>query len=186
LWCCAGVEPAAMVGSNGHETICTAGKHLRADGRPGIKAPAPEWVVTPLICEVCKVSVEVQDECHEYQTALCPTPECAAPHVVRHGTLKGRQRYHCKKVVGPGSARPTAHADVSAAHTSPRGGPRASSGEMRRGSLRAAEEITGHKKYETIGRWLRLAAEHAEVLSAKCWSMISSSPHWRWMSSGRL
>jgi hypothetical protein len=31
---------------------------------------------------------------------------------------------------------------------------------MRRGSLRAAEEITGHK-YETIGRWLRLAAEHA-------------------------
>jgi hypothetical protein len=29
---------------------------------------------------------------------------------------------------------------------------------MRRGSLRAAEEITGHK-YETIGRWLRLAAE---------------------------
>lgn len=26
---------------------------------------------------------------------------------------------------------------------------------MRRGSLRAAEEITGHK-YETIGRWLRL------------------------------
>jgi len=36
---------------------------------------------------------------------------------------------------------------------------------MRRGSLRAAEEITGHKKYETIGRWLRLAAEHAEALS---------------------
>jgi hypothetical protein len=36
---------------------------------------------------------------------------------------------------------------------------------MRRGSLRAAEEITGHKKYETIGRWLRLAAEHAEALT---------------------
>ena len=35
---------------------------------------------------------------------------------------------------------------------------------MRRGSLRAAEEITGHK-YETIGRWLRLAAEHAEALT---------------------
>jgi hypothetical protein len=33
-----------------------------------------------------------------------------------------------------------------------------------RGSLRAAEEITGHK-YETIGRWLRLAAEHAEALT---------------------
>jgi hypothetical protein len=35
---------------------------------------------------------------------------------------------------------------------------------MRRGSLRAAEEITGHK-YETIGRWLLLAAEHAEALT---------------------
>jgi hypothetical protein len=35
---------------------------------------------------------------------------------------------------------------------------------MRRGSLSAAEEITGHK-YETIGRWLRMAAQHAtEVL----------------------
>ncbi|HEX5506006.1 MAG TPA: hypothetical protein VFW96_25535, partial [Thermomicrobiales bacterium] len=36
---------------------------------------------------------------------------------------------------------------------------------MRRGSLRAAEEITGHK-YETIGRWLKLAADHAEALTA--------------------
>lgn len=35
---------------------------------------------------------------------------------------------------------------------------------MRRGSLRAAEEITGHK-YETIGRWLVLAAEHADALT---------------------
>jgi transposase-like protein len=26
----------------------------------------------------------------------CPDPDCAAPHVVRNGTLKGRQRYHCK------------------------------------------------------------------------------------------
>jgi len=35
---------------------------------------------------------------------------------------------------------------------------------MRRGSLRAAEEITGHK-YETIGIWLQRAAEHAEALT---------------------
>jgi hypothetical protein len=35
---------------------------------------------------------------------------------------------------------------------------------MRRGSLRAAEEVTGHK-YETIGRWVVLAAEHAEALT---------------------
>lgn len=35
---------------------------------------------------------------------------------------------------------------------------------MRRGSLSAAEEITGHK-YETLGRWLRSAAEHAEAVT---------------------
>jgi hypothetical protein len=35
---------------------------------------------------------------------------------------------------------------------------------MRRGSLSAAEEITG-RKYETIGRWLRMAAQHAEALT---------------------
>jgi hypothetical protein len=31
-------------------------------------------------------------------------------------------------------------------------------------ALRAAAAIPGHK-YETIGRWLRLAAEHAEALT---------------------
>ena len=35
---------------------------------------------------------------------------------------------------------------------------------MRHGSLRAAKEITDHT-YETIGRWLRLAAEPAEALT---------------------
>jgi len=34
---------------------------------------------------------------------------------------------------------------------------------MRPGSLRAAEEITGHT-YETISVWLKRAAEHAEAL----------------------
>jgi hypothetical protein len=34
---------------------------------------------------------------------------------------------------------------------------------MRRGSLRGAEEITGHK-YETISLWLKRAAIHAEAL----------------------
>jgi transposase-like protein len=35
---------------------------------------------------------------------------------------------------------------------------------MRRGSLRAAEEVTGYN-YETIGHWLHLAARHAEALT---------------------
>jgi len=36
---------------------------------------------------------------------------------------------------------------------------------MRRGSLRAAEEITVHKKFETIGHWVRLPADDAEALT---------------------
>ena len=35
---------------------------------------------------------------------------------------------------------------------------------MRRGSLRAAEEVTGHK-YETISVWLKRAATHAAALT---------------------
>jgi hypothetical protein len=35
---------------------------------------------------------------------------------------------------------------------------------LRRGSLTAAEEITGHK-YETIARWLRRAGDHAAALT---------------------
>jgi hypothetical protein len=35
---------------------------------------------------------------------------------------------------------------------------------MRRGSLRAAEEITGHK-YETISVWLKRAAVHAAAIT---------------------
>jgi hypothetical protein len=35
---------------------------------------------------------------------------------------------------------------------------------MRRGSLRGAEEITGHK-YETISGWLKRAASHAAAIT---------------------
>jgi hypothetical protein len=35
---------------------------------------------------------------------------------------------------------------------------------MRRGSLRAAEEITGHK-YETISVWLKRTASHAAAIT---------------------
>jgi transposase-like protein len=92
----------------------------------------------------------------------CPTPDCAAPHVVRNGTLKGRQRYHCK---GCGAwFGETYGTPMYRLRTPPEEVGRVLLVVMRRGSLRAAEEITGHK-YETIGRWLRLAAEHAEALT---------------------
>ena len=82
--------------------------------------------------------------------------------MVRNGTLKGRQRYHCK---GCGAWFGETHdTPMYRLRTPPEGVGRSLLVVMRRGSLRAAEEITGHK-YETIGRWLRLAAEHAEALS---------------------
>jgi transposase-like protein len=92
----------------------------------------------------------------------CPNPDCAAPHVVRNGTLKGRQRYHCK---GCGAWFGETHdTPMYRLRTPPEEVGRSLLVVMRRGSLRAAEEITGHK-YETIGRRLRLAAEHAEALT---------------------
>ena len=77
-------------------------------------------------------------------------------------TLKGRQRYHCK---GCGAWYGETHGTpMYRLRTPPEEVGRVLLVVMRRGSLRAAEEITGHK-YETIGRWLRLAAEHAEALT---------------------
>lgn len=108
--------------------------------------------------------MEVQDECHEYQTALCPTPECAVRHTWCEKARSKALSATVAKVVAPGVRRDPRHADVPAAHASQRGGTHASLVVMRRGSLRAAGEITGHN-YETIGRWLRLAAEHAEALT---------------------
>ncbi len=92
----------------------------------------------------------------------CPNPDCPAAHVVRNGTLGGRQRYHCR---GCGAWFGETHnTPMYRLHTSPEEVGRSLLIVMRRGSLRAAEEITGHK-YETISRWIKLAAEHAEALT---------------------
>jgi len=93
----------------------------------------------------------------------CPDPDCATPHVVRNGTLKGRQRYHCKAC---GACFGETHGTpMYRLRTPPPEVGRALLVLMRRGSLRAAEEITGHKVRDEIGRWLKLAAEHAEALT---------------------
>src|SRR5215216_3463878 len=88
----------------------------------------------------------------------CPNPDCVAPHVVRNGSLEGRQRYHCRGCgawFGETRGTPLYRLKTSAAEIG-----RTLLVVMRRGSLRAAEEVTGHK-YETIGHWLHLAARHA-------------------------
>ena len=91
-----------------------------------------------------------------------PNPSCATPHVVRNGTIKGRQRYHCRTCGAWFGA--TQGTPLYRLHTPPAEIARALVVVMRRGSLRAAEEQTGHK-YETISRWLHLAAAHAEAVS---------------------
>jgi transposase-like protein len=93
----------------------------------------------------------------------CPNGACAAPHVVRNGSLKGRQRYHCRGCgawFGETHGTPLYRLRTPAAEIG-----QALLLVMRRGSLRAAEDVTGHK-YETIGRWLRLAARHAAEIEA--------------------
>ncbi len=92
----------------------------------------------------------------------CPNPECRRPHVVRNGHLSGHQRYLCR---GCGRAfGETEGTPLYRLRTPPEEIARALLIVMRRGSLRAAEEVTGHN-YETIGHWLHLAARHAEALT---------------------
>ncbi len=92
----------------------------------------------------------------------CPNSACQQPHVVRNGTLSGHQRYRCLACgawFGETQGTPLYRLRTPVAEIA-----QALLIVMRRGSLRAAEEITGHK-YETIGQWLRLAARHAEALN---------------------
>ena|SRR2546425_401237 len=92
----------------------------------------------------------------------CPNPQCSQPHVVRNGSHRGRPRYQCrscKTYFGDTQGTPMYRLKTPAAEVA-----RALLIVMRRGSLRAAEEITGHK-YETISAWLKRAAAHAEAIT---------------------
>ncbi len=92
----------------------------------------------------------------------CPNPDCRESHVVRNGSHRGRQRYFCrtcKTYFGETQGTPMYNLKTPAAEVA-----HALLIVMRRGSLRAAEEITGHK-YETISVWLKRAATHAAALT---------------------
>ncbi len=92
----------------------------------------------------------------------CPNPDCRESLVVRNGSHRGKPRYHCrscKTYFGDTQGTPMYGLKTPAAEVA-----QALLIVMRRGSLRAAEEITGHK-YETISVWLKRAAAHAEALT---------------------
>ncbi|MGI9180357.1 MAG: transposase [Longimicrobiaceae bacterium] len=93
-------------------------------------------------------------------TPLCP--HCQSEAVVRNGHKGARQRFlcrTCRKSFGPTHGTPLYGLHTPAAEIA-----RTLLLVLRRGSLRAAEEISGHK-YETIGTWLRRAAAHAEAIT---------------------
>lgn len=92
----------------------------------------------------------------------CPNAECSQSRVVRNGSHRGRQRYlcrTCKTYFGETQGTPMYGLKTPASEVA-----QALLVVMRRGSLRAAEELTGHK-YETISVWLKRAAEHAQALT---------------------
>ena len=92
-----------------------------------------------------------------------PCPRCGAVHVAKEGhTPKGQQRWQCRgcgKTFGPPLGTPLYRLHTPATEVA-----RSLLVVMRRGSLSAAEELTGHQD-ETLGRWLRAAAAHADALT---------------------
>jgi transposase-like protein len=91
-----------------------------------------------------------------------PCPRCGATHVVKNGSKNGRQRWVCRTCNRSFGA--TFGTPMYRLRNTPTEVARTLLVVMRRGSLSAAEDITGHK-HETIGRWLRAAALHAEQIT---------------------
>jgi len=89
-------------------------------------------------------------------------PHCGATHVVKNGSKGGQPCWvcrNCKRSFGP-----TLGTAMYRLRNTPMEVACTLLVVMRRGSLSAAEEVTGHK-YETIGRWLRAAATQAEQIT---------------------
>jgi len=89
-------------------------------------------------------------------------PHCQSIHVIKNGRKNGRQRWlcrHCGRTFGPTYGTPMYRLRTPLEEVA-----RALLVVMRQGSLAAAEELTGHK-YETIGKWLRRAGDHAEAIT---------------------
>jgi transposase-like protein len=91
-----------------------------------------------------------------------PCPRCGATHVIQNGSQGGRPRWVCRN--GGRSFGPTLGTAMDRWRATPTEVARTLRVGMRRGSRSAAEEITGHP-VETIRRWRRAAARHAEALT---------------------
>jgi len=96
------------------------------------------------------------------QTTHLPCGHCGSSRTVSNGSSHGHQQWSCRACGR--SFRATTGTPVAGLKTPVDEIARSLLVVLRRGSLRAAEEITGHK-YETIGQWLRRAGKHAEALT---------------------
>jgi transposase-like protein len=89
-------------------------------------------------------------------------PHCGGTQVCKNGKNRGQQRFlcrACKKTFGERFGTP-----MFGLHTPVEDVANTLLILMRRGSLSAAEEISGHK-WETIKAWLLRVSEHAEAMT---------------------
>ena len=89
-------------------------------------------------------------------------PQCQGKHCTRNGSSRGHRRFECQdcgRTFADTVGTPLYHL-----HTPLPEIVRAIQVVLRRGSLRAAEEQTGHN-YETIAEWIRRIGDHAEAVS---------------------
>jgi transposase-like protein len=94
------------------------------------------------------------------ETVTCP--RCGGTGCVRYGTRKGSQRWRClscRRTWNELLGTPLFHL-----HTPLPEIVRTIRIVLARGSLRAAEELTGHN-YDTIAVWLRRLGAHAEAVT---------------------
>jgi transposase-like protein len=89
-------------------------------------------------------------------------PQCHGTHCTRNGSSRGHRRWECQEC-GRTFAE-TVGTPLFHLHTPGPEIARAILVVLRRGSLRAAEEQTGHN-YETIATWIRRLGAHADALT---------------------
>ena len=91
-----------------------------------------------------------------------PCARCGCVATVGKGHMHGQPRWSCGgcgRSFGPTTGTALYRLKTPAAEVA-----RTLLVVLRRGSLLAAEDVTGHK-YETVGRWLRQAGAHAKALT---------------------
>jgi transposase-like protein len=89
-------------------------------------------------------------------------PRCSGTHCIRDGSSRGHRRFACRDCGRTFAA--TVGTPLFRLHTPLPEIVRAILIVLRRGSLRAAEEQTGHN-YETIAVWIRRLGHHAEAVT---------------------